>query len=112
MPVQKWSDRIWVAQLVAGASFHDDMDYLQARLPARRRAPDIVLDLTAMEYIDSPGLAQLLVLRRLLIENDARLRLVGPVDRVWALLLTTGLDKVFEFATDTTTALTELQIET
>jgi len=45
-----------------------------------------------------------------MIERDGRLRLAAPTDAIWSLLLATGLDKVFEFAADTPSALAELQI--
>jgi anti-anti-sigma regulatory factor len=49
-------------------------------------------------------------LRKAITDRKAQLRLTAPGDPVWAVFLTTGLDKVFQFSHDTTTALAELQI--
>ncbi|MEX0655170.1 MAG: STAS domain-containing protein [Phycisphaeraceae bacterium] len=110
MAVQQWSDRIWVARLVGGAAFADDLAYLHAHLPRQAVTPDVVLDLAGVDAITSANLAQLLGVRRLLLQHDARLRLTAPNDAVWTLILTTGLDKVFTFAPDAATALAELQL--
>ena len=66
---------------------------------------------TEVTHLNSSNLSQLLRLRKDVIDREARLRLAGPPDHVWAVFLATGLDKVFDFATDTSTALAELQID-
>lgn len=111
MPVQKWSDRIWVVQLGDDPGFTEDLDYLMEKALGSETLPDVVLDMSGIEHINSSNLSHLLRLRKLMVEGDARLRLAGPPDRVWALFLSTGLDKVFDFRTDTTTALADLQVQ-
>ena len=56
-------------------------------------------------------LSQLLRLRKAAIDGNAKLLLASIPDSVWAVFLTTGLDKVFEFARDVATALASLQID-
>lgn len=100
-----------MAQPSGEAGFAEDLDHLEARLPEAEPAPDLVLDLAGVEHLNSAALARLLKLRRAVTQRGRRLRLTGPSDAVWALFLSTGLDKVFEFAHDTPTALAELQME-
>lgn len=115
MPMQRWSERIWVAQLARDPAFSDDVDALLHRAQMQRDGgspmPHIVIDLSGVDHINSANLGRLLKLRRSMIDGDARLRLAAPPDHVWAVFLTTGLDKVFDFAPDTSTALADLQMQ-
>jgi anti-anti-sigma regulatory factor len=54
----------------------------------------------------------MLRLRKLVHDSGGRLRVAGPSDAVWGVLLTTGLDKVFAFDPDPATALAHVQIGT
>jgi anti-anti-sigma factor len=110
MPMQRWSERIWIAQLGQDPSFTDDVDALVHRALAATPVPHVVIDLSGVEHINSNNLAQLLKLRRVMIDGEARLRLAAPPNHVWAVFLSTGLDKVFEFTPDTSTALADLQM--
>jgi anti-anti-sigma factor len=74
------------------------------------RMPHLVLDLSSVVRVCSSNLSALLRLRKALIDRQSQLRLTAPPDPIWALFLTTGLDKVFHFSHDTTTALAELQM--
>ncbi len=111
MPIQKWSDRIWVAQLGDEPGFTEDLDQLLEKVPVQTPMPDVVLDMSGVRHLNSSNLSHLLRVRKLIIDSETRLRLAGPNDHVWALFLSTGLDKVFDFTSDTTTALADLQIE-
>ena len=111
MPVQKWSDRIWVVQANPDPMFTEDIDYLHDRAPVQGSMPDVVIDLSGVESLNSSNLSQLLRLRKTLQDSSARLRLAAPSDAAWAVFLSTGLDKLFDFKSDTTTALADLQIE-
>lgn len=110
MPIQTWSDRIWVVALADEPALSDDLRAAQERLTAAPRCPDVVIDLSALEHINSTNLAQLLRLRKTLVTRDAVVRLAAPRDSVWAVLLTTGLDKIFECHADVATALADLRI--
>lgn len=111
MPVQKWSEQIWVVKLASDPVFTEDLVYLQQQAKIGGTIPDMVLDLTGVEHLTSTHLSELLRLRQQMVAREARLRLVAPPNPVWALFLTTGLDKVFEFTRDTSTALAELQLD-
>jgi anti-anti-sigma factor len=73
--------------------------------------PNVVLNLSAISYLNSSNLAQLLRLRKTLAERSGRLKLASVADPVWSIMLLTGLDKVFQFAPDKATAIASLQLE-
>lgn len=110
MPIQEWSDQIWVVQLGDEPAFSDELRPLIDGLLSRETTPSIVIDLADVTQINSSNLSQLLRLRKVMTENDASLRLASPIDAVWSVFIMTGLDKVFHFAENTSTALAELQI--
>jgi len=110
MAIQRWSEHIWVAKLGPDPGLSEDIDVLYRQTREDQPPPDMVLDLSALEHLNSSHLSRLLRLRKAMIERDGRLRLAAPTDAIWSLLLATGLDKVFEFAADTPSALAELQI--
>jgi anti-anti-sigma factor len=110
MPVQKWSDRIWVAKLADVPAFGEDLDYLLEHAPRSEPVPDIVLDFGNVSHLNSSNLSHLLRLRKQTVDRSARLRLASPSDALWVLFISTGLDKVFSFTRDTSTALAELQL--
>ena len=108
MPVQKWSDTIWVAQLAGDPGWSEDLDDLIRRCGGG--GVDLILDLSGVDKINSSHLSRLLRLRKELTDRGRRLRLTSPNDRVWSVFLTTGVDALFEFREDTSTALAELQL--
>jgi len=110
MPIQKWSDNIWVARVGSEPVFSDDIEGLHRSATDHPTMPDIIVDLSQVDHLNSTNLSQLLRLRKALVEDNAKLRLTAPPDSIWVLFLATGLDKVFDFSTDTTTALAELQL--
>lgn len=110
MPIQEWSDRIWVVQLGNEPSLSEDLLNLKDRVDQAQPTPDMVLDLCGVSHVNSSNLSQLLRLRKLAIDQAVRLRLAGPPDSIWAIFLTTGLDQLFEFSPDVSTALAALQI--
>lgn len=112
MAIQKWSEQIWIATLSRDPEFIEDMETLHQAAHSDQFVPDMVLDLSTVEHLNSSNLSQLLRLRKLLTEQDAQLRLIAPPDHVWALFLATGLDRIFQFSTDKMTALAELQMKT
>jgi anti-anti-sigma factor len=112
MPIQQWSDKIWVVQLADEPALSEDLNNVHTQATDAEQLPHVVLDLSAVTKVNSSNLAQLLRLRKLAIDGMARLRLAGPTDSVWAVMLTTGLEKVFEFTADVPTALASIQIDT
>ncbi len=110
MPIQQWSDRIWIASLSNEPALSEDLLGLTERAQRADQTPDMALDLSGVTQINSSNLSQLLRLRKLAVDNNVKLILAGPSDGIWAVFLTTGLDKVFNFAEDLSTALAGLQI--
>ncbi len=69
---------------------------MQARLIAaceRERSRSLILDLTAVEFMDSSGLRVLLHLQRELSGDHGALVLLGPTEEVRKILKLTGLDQ-------------------
>lgn len=111
MPIQRWSDQIWLVTLGNEPALSEDLIGVRDQAKSSDNAPDIVLDLAGVTQLNSSNLSQLLRLRKLAIDRDTRLKLAAISDGIWAVFLTTGLDKLFDFAGDVTTALAALQIE-
>ena len=111
MAIQKWSETIWVAQPADEPEFTDDLSALRNDIANGAAAPDVVLDLSAVNYVGSSQLAQMLRLRKTVVDQGTRLRVVEANETVRAVFQTTGLDKVFDFMDDVTTALAQLQID-
>lgn len=111
MPIQHWSDRIWVVSLGDEPALSEDLNAVKDEANRVKPRPDIVIDMSALSHINSSNLSQLLRLRKASADSGTRLRLAGVPDTLWVVFLTTGLDKVFEFAEDVPSALAGLQIE-
>lgn len=107
-----WSDSIVLAELADEPELSEELTSVYQRIadgPAER-VPSVVLNFAAVTYLNSSNIAQVLRLRRRLIECDRKLILCAIADPVWSTMLLTGLDKVFAFMPDTATALASLQI--
>ena len=123
-----WSDNIVLAQLSDEPALSDELAGLIDQLTERANAsgegdaadpeatpddshvPSVVLDFSAVGYINSSNIAQLLQLRRVLEGAGKQLRLCAMTDEVWSVMMVTGLEKVFVTAPDTLTALAGLQL--
>ncbi len=110
MPIQHWSDQIWVVQLLDEPALSEDLTSLRMQAESASDYPDAVIDLSGVTVMTSSHLSHLLRLRKAAIDHDAHLRLTAVPDSVWVVFLTTGLDKMFEFAPDVPTALAGLQL--
>lgn len=108
-----WSDRIAIAELSDEPSLSEELATLIQRLLDEQDAsvPHVVLNFSAVSYVNSSNLAQLLRVRKRLAECGRSLKLCSVTDEVWSVMLVTGLDKVFRFAPDPMTALAGLQLE-
>jgi len=73
--------------------------------------PHVVLNFEGVAYLNSSHIAALLRLRKKLLESDRALVLCSLSDELWTMILLTGLDKVFQFAPDTMTALARVQLD-
>jgi anti-anti-sigma factor len=111
MPIEKWSEQIHVVRLADDPVFSDDLDLLSEQLDSLRQLPDLVLDLASVMSLNSSNLAALLKLRKRVIMSNGKLVLCCIRTQVWGTFLVTGLDKIFTFADDVTTALATLQLK-
>ncbi|MBE3069305.1 MAG: STAS domain-containing protein [Planctomycetes bacterium] len=107
MPVQQWNDDTLVVTLTDDPILSEEMAEVNALL--RGAGCDVVLDLADLGLLTSSGISKLLRLRKHMVEMGRRLVLCSLSDRVWGVLLATGLDGLFEFAGNVTEALTRLE---
>ena len=108
MPVENWSDEVAVVHLCDEPQFTEDMEGLNKSLAQQRR--NVLLDLSALHYLNSSNLAWLLRVRKEMMAASRRLVLCAVTTQVWGAFLVTGLDKIFEFCDDVPTGLAALQI--
>ncbi|MAE65535.1 MAG: hypothetical protein CMJ18_14790 [Phycisphaeraceae bacterium] len=111
MPIQKWSEQIWIAQLNDEPALSEDLVSLSHEVVHTSGHPHIVVDFSSVTRLSSSNLSQLLRLRKQAIDHDAKMKLTSLADPIWVVFLTTGLDKVFDFVPDVPTALASLQLE-
>lgn len=109
MAIERWSERVLVVQLGDDPQFGDTIDALLPMLQAEKL--DVVLNLSAVHYVNSSNLGRLLQVRRLQSRQECRLVLCGIATAVWGVFLVTGLDKLFDYSDNVTTSLATLQIE-
>lgn len=108
MTIQNWSETITIAELADDPRFTDDLAGLTEALEVK--LCDVVLNFAAVGFINSSNIARLLRLRKHMIANDRHLILCGVNTQVWGVFLVTGLDKIFKFTNDISTALATLQM--
>ena len=108
MPIEKWSDDVTVVHLADDPQFTDDVTGIEDQFA--QQPVDAVLDFAAVHFINSSNIAQLLRLRKAMVNKDRRLLLCGVSTQVWGAFLVTGLDKVFQFADNVTMGLTMVQM--
>jgi len=108
MAIQEWSDDIIVADLGDDPQFTDELAALMDKLEVD--AKNVVLNFAAVGFVNSSNIAQLLRLRKQMISNEKKLILCDVNTQVWGVLLVTGLDKIFEYTNDVSTALAMLQL--
>ena len=108
MGIQKWSDDITVAELADDPQFTDELATLTEAM--EKQPSDVVLNFGAVSFINSSNVARLLRLRKTMLMQERRLILCGVNTQVWGVFLVTGLDKIFEFTNDVSTALATIQL--
>jgi anti-anti-sigma factor len=112
MSIEQWSEAIVIAELNDEPLFSEDMDALTRQIDEiQEELPDVVINLQAVSYLNSTNIAQLLRVRKRLVDNQARLRLCSVGDQVWSVMIVTGLDKLFDFTEDVATSLASLHID-
>lgn len=109
----EWSDEIVICDLREEPELSDELQDLYAKLRGTpdEKLPHVVLDLSGLTYLNSSNIAQVLRLRKVLVEGDRKLKLCSVEDAVWSIMLLTGLDKVFQYAPDKPTAIASLQLD-
>lgn len=113
MGLNDWSDKIVIAELGDEPAFSEDMDALLDRIERTPEAqtPDVIVDLSGVDHLNSTNIAQLLRLRKKMTHAGKGLRVSGTNDHVWSIFLTANIDSLFTFNGDVATALASLQIE-
>ena len=107
-----WSDDIVVVDLADDPQLSDELTAIIDRVAGAETAavPHVVLNMALVGYIKSSNLAQLIKLRKLVNDVGRELVLCAVDDRVWSVMMVTGLDKLFEVAPDPMTALASIQL--
>ena len=108
MSIQNWSENITVAELSDDPQFTDELNALTDRLG--QEPVDVVLNFAAVSFINSSNVAKLLRIRKAVLSVRRKLVLCCVNTQVWGVFLVTGLDKIFEFTNDISTALATLQL--
>ena len=111
--MSEWAEGIEVVDLADEPDLSDDLLNTYNKLSAieEKDRPSLVLNLQQVTYLNSSNIAQMLRLRKLMIESDRKLKICSVADAVWSIMLLTGLDKVFDFAPDKATAIAGLQLD-
>lgn len=108
MAIQNWSEDITVVELSDDPQFTDEMSAL---MDSMEEAPtNVVLNFAAVGFVNSSNVSRLLRLRKIITGREKRLVFCDVNTQVWGVFLVTGLDKIFEFTDDVSTALAALQI--
>jgi anti-anti-sigma factor len=108
MAIQKWSDDITVVELADDPQLTDELGALMDAYEAE--PTNVVLNFAAVSFINSSNVARLLRLRKMVMSAGKRLVLCDVNTQVWGVLLVTGLDKIFQFTEDVSTALAAVQL--
>ncbi len=108
MAIQNWSENTRVVELGDDPVFTEEINSLTDALDDK--ATDVVLNFAAVGFINSSNVARLLRLRKKMLSLHRRLILCEVNTQVWGVFLVTGLDKIFEFTNDISTALATLQL--
>lgn len=108
-----WSDNIVICDLADEPELSEELNEVYNQLTERPidSVPNVVLNLGGVSYLNSSNIAQILRIRRRLIEAHKLIKLCSVADGVWSIMLLTGLDKVFEFVPDKATAIASLQLQ-
>lgn len=106
-----WSDDIAIAELADEPALSEELNTIIERVGQQDKAPHVVLNLANVTYLNSSNIAQLLKLHHALTAAERRMKLCHVCDEVWSILMVTSLDKYFDFAPDTMTALAGLQLD-
>ncbi len=106
MTLNQWDDNILILELSDEPDFSEDTDTLLSKLREGSEVfPNVIIDLQNVSTLNSSNLGALIEIKKLLQTKDKRMVICNISDAIWSTMLATGLDQVFEFIEDTTTAL-------
>ena len=105
---EDWSENVIVAHLADDPALGDELDSLERDTGESPR--HVVLDFSAVTFLNSTNLSQLLRLRRQLNATGCRLILTAVRPDVWSAFLVSGLDKIFRTAESVPLALAGIQL--
>jgi len=108
MAIQQWSETITVVELSDEPILSEDLIGLLEDY--ENNPTHVVLNFATVGFINSSALSKLLRIRQLTTSRHRRLVLANVRSQTWGVFLTTGLDKIFEFTNDISTALAALQL--
>lgn len=106
MAVEQWSQDVWLVHLADDPQFTDDL----ASLPPGKPGLRVVLDFSEVHVITSSNIAGLLKLRQTLLKTDGGLLLCGVGATVRHAFAVTGMEQIFHFVNDVSTALAMVQL--
>ena len=106
MTLNQWSDEILILELYDEPDFSEDTDALLSKLRSDEAINfNVIIDLQQVSKLNSSNLGALVEIKKLLQARGKRMVVCNISDPIWSTMLATGLDQVFEFIEDTTTAL-------
>ncbi len=106
MTLNQWSDEILILELCNEPDFSEDTDALLSKLRSDEAIEfNVIIDLQQVTKLNSSNLGALVEIKKLLQARGKRMVVCNISDAIWSSMLATGLDQVFEFIEDTTTAL-------
>ncbi len=106
MTLNQWDDNILILALLNEPDFSEDTDSLILKLQSENETcSNVIIDLQNVSTLNSSNLGALIEIKKLLETKDKRMVICNISDSIWSTMLATGLDQVFEFIEDTTTAL-------
>ncbi len=108
MTIQNWSDNIMVVELSEDPQFTEELASLCEDYDSKPTA--VVLNFAAVGFLNSSNIARLLRVRKQVLAAKKRLILSGVNSQVFSVFQVTGLDRLFEFTNDISTALATLQL--
>jgi anti-anti-sigma factor len=111
MPIQQWSDDIWVVDLSDEPALSEDLTQLNDMVRKADMVPDVIIDMSAVTHVNSSNIGQLIRLFKAMMSAESTLRFAGTDRRVRDIFRMMDLDKLFVFVNDLPTAIASLQLE-
>jgi anti-anti-sigma factor len=106
MTLNQWDDNILILELLDEPDFSEDTDSLLLLLrDENEKISNVIIDLQNVFTLNSSNLGALIEIKKMLETKGKRMVICNISDSIWSTMLATGLDQVFEFIEDTTTAL-------